>query len=102
MVRALEHIAALAGVVGLGGPALVEIVATGIEDVELTEARAGGRRIGKPTLSAPRIEYSPGESAGEALRPAFDQLWLASGWRNGSPSFGTGRWEGRGSALYDD
>lgn len=102
MVRALEHVAALADAIGLGGPALVDVVATGVEDVELTEARAGGRRIGKPKLSVARFEYSPGESAGDALRPMFDKLWLASGWRKGSPSFGGGRWEGAGSVPDED
>lgn len=102
LVRALDHIAALAEAIGLGGPALVDVVAVGVETVELTEARGGGRPIGKPSLAVARFEYSPRNAAGDALRPMFETLWLASGWRNGSPSFGRGAWDGAGSPLYAD
>jgi hypothetical protein len=31
---------------------------------------------------------------GRALRPILDSLWFAAGWRDGSPSYGRGDWDG--------
>ena len=43
IVRSLERMAGIAEGLGLVGPALVSITLEGVEDVELTRARPGGR-----------------------------------------------------------
>ena len=95
--RALEgsivaHVERLAGVlaaIGLTGPGLVSIAFRGVEDVELTRSRGGGRTIRKPELFLPELRADDLSAAMQPqLRDQFNILWQASGWADGSPSFG--------------
>ena len=95
IVASVERLAACLDEVGLGGPALLAIGFEGVEDVELTRARGGGRPIRRPGFSLPVIELSdPLAEPGNQLNEAFDILWQASGWGDGSPSFGRDIWDG--------
>lgn len=94
IVETIERLgAALAGL-DLGGPALVAIALDGVEDVELTRARPGGRRIRTHQVHLPLAFVSDvGHKAGDSLQEQFDILWYASGWTDGSPSYETGGWQ---------
>lgn len=95
IVASVERLAACLAEVGLSGPALLAIGFEGVEDVELTRARGGGRPIRRPGFSLPVIELSdPLAQPGNQLNEAFDILWQTSGWGDGSPSFGRDIWDG--------
>lgn len=99
IVANVERLAACLAEVGLGGPALLAICFEGVEDVELTRARGGGRPIRRPGFSLPVIELAdPLAQPGNQLNEAFDILWQTSGWGDGSPSFGRDAWDGYGGA----
>jgi hypothetical protein len=87
----VTHLECLAGVltaVGLTGPGLVSIAFRGVEDVELTSARGGGRRVRKPELFLPELRVDDLSAPIQPLpREQFNILWQASGWADGSPSF---------------
>ncbi|HEX9963814.1 MAG TPA: hypothetical protein VGB04_02390 [Allosphingosinicella sp.] len=95
IVRNFERMAMIAGELSFEGPALVQISLEGMEDVSLTRARGGGRRIGQPDVSLPiatlknlATPFAP------ALHEQLDILWNTSGWADGSPSFGGETWAG--------
>jgi hypothetical protein len=95
IIRALERMASIARGLGLVGPALVSVSLEGVEDVELTRARPGGRRIRQPevmlpTAMVPNLVLPLAQS----LHEQFDILWQTAGWPDGSPSFGGGAWVG--------
>lgn len=95
IVASVERLATCLAEVGLGGPALLAIGFDGVEDVELTRARGGGRPIRRPDFSLPVIELAdPLAQPGNQLNEAFDILWQTSGWGDGSPSFGREIWDG--------
>lgn len=95
IVRSLERMAGIAIELGLGGPALVSISLDGIEDVHLTRARPGGRRILRPDLYLPVATIDDlGSPMAGALHEQLDILWQAAGWADGSPSFGQRVWAG--------
>jgi hypothetical protein len=95
IVASVERLAACLAEVGLGGPALLAISFEGVEDVELTRARGGGRPIRRPVFSLPVIELAdPLAQPGNQLHEAFDILWQTSGWGDGSPSYGRNIWDG--------
>lgn len=98
IVRHLERMGQIAASLDLVGPALLSIGLDGVEDVELTRARPGGRRIRRPDLYLPvvQVEDAAAPIAG-ALHEVFDILWQTAGWTDGSPSFGGEAWAG-----YDD
>lgn len=99
IVASVERLAACLAEVGLGGPALLAIVFEGVEDVELTRARGGGRPIRRPGFSLPVIELAdPLAQPANQLNEAFDILWQTSGWGDGSPSFARDVWDGYGGA----
>jgi hypothetical protein len=80
---------------GLGGPALVEISFDGAEDVMLSRARGGGRKIGRPQIGLPTALVDDlADRVADALHEQFDILWQTAGWPDGSPSFGSGGWDG--------
>lgn len=91
----LERLASTLPSLELEGPGLIEISFDDIADVELHRARPGGRRIGLPQLHLPvvAIEDLSARLAPD-FREAFDILWQAAGWRDGSPSFASGSWAG--------
>lgn len=95
IVRNLERMAAIANGLDLAGPALVAISFDGVEDVELSGAQAGGRRLRQPEVHLPmaRLADMKGE-LGTALQEQFDVLWQTAGWGTGSPSFAHGSWAG--------
>ncbi|PTQ62101.1 hypothetical protein C8J26_0378 [Sphingomonas aurantiaca] len=95
IVASIEQLAACLTEVGLGGPALLAIGFEGVEDVELTRARGGGRPIRQPGFSLPVVELAaPLAQPGNQLNEVFDILWQTSGWGDGSPSFGREIWDG--------
>lgn len=95
IVASVEQLAACLTEVGLGGPVLLAIGFEGVEDVELTHARGGGRPIRRPGFSLPVVELAaPLAQPGNQLNEVFDILWQTSGWGDGSPSFGRGIWDG--------
>jgi hypothetical protein len=95
IVRNLERMAGIATDLGLGGGGLVTISLDGIEDVQLTRARPGGRRFARPDLYLPvaALEDIGGPMA-SSLHEQLDILWQSAGWPDGSPAFGAGAWAG--------
>ena len=84
----LERLAAVLADVGLAGSGLVSIAFRGVEDVELTRARGGGRKIRKPELFLPELQVTDLAAPMQPqLQEQFNILWQASGWADGSPSF---------------
>lgn len=102
VVRTLEHLARIAAELGFDGPAVAAVSFEGIEGLELTMSRGGGRPIRERDLPFPfTVLDDLTAPAAPALQDIFDTLWQASGWRNGSPSFDQGEWEGyRNTRLY--
>ncbi len=95
IVRNLERMAAIAIDLDLAGPALVLVSLDGTEDVELTRARSGGRRIRQPEIILPLARLGDlSEPVAENLHEQLDILWQAGGWGDGSPSFAVGTWAG--------
>ncbi|MFD2780676.1 hypothetical protein ACFS32_05515 [Novosphingobium pokkalii] len=58
IVASVERLAVCLAEVGLGGPALLAIGFEGVEHVELTRARGGGRPIRRPGFSLPVVELA--------------------------------------------
>lgn len=95
IVRNLERMAAIALGLDLGGPALVSATLDGVEDVELTRSRPGGRPIRQPEIVLRTAVLSDlVQSLAPALHEQFDILWQTAGWADGSPSFGGQGWAG--------
>ncbi len=95
IVRNLERMAAIANGLDLAGPALVSISLDGVEGVELSAARPGGRRLRQPEVILPMAKLADmnGELAA-TLQEQLDILWQTAGWVDGSPSFAAGAWAG--------
>ncbi|MVZ98167.1 hypothetical protein EUU23_10725 [Sphingorhabdus sp. IMCC26285] len=80
---------------GLAGPGIVGLSLHGTEDVILMRSRPGGRKIVMPEIHLATLEVADlSEPIAPALQEAFDIMWQASGWRDGSPSYGSGTWSG--------
>lgn len=95
IVSNLERMASLAAGLDLTGPALVSITLDGMEDIELTRARPGGRRIRRLDIYLPLAQIDDLTAPlAEALHEQLDILWQTAGWPDGSPSFGEGEWAG--------
>ena len=91
-----ERLAALVAEIGLEGGGLVELSLDGVEDVVLRRARPGGRSIGTPRLTLATIAaHDLTAPLSPLMHEAFDIMWQAAGWREGSPSFQNGEWSGR-------
>ncbi|MGH6879181.1 MAG: hypothetical protein ACREHV_17615 [Rhizomicrobium sp.] len=97
IVRNLERMASIANGLDLAGTALASISLDGVEDVELSSARPGGRRLRQPEVILPmvKLEDMTGDLAA-ALQEQLDILWQTAGWIDGSPSFTAGAWAGYG------
>ncbi|MGJ4898644.1 hypothetical protein ACQR2B_28035 [Bradyrhizobium oligotrophicum] len=95
IVRNLERMAAIANDLDVAGPALVSISLDGVEDVELSAARPGGRRVRQPEVILPlaKLAEMNGELAPK-IREQLDILWQTAGWIDGSPSFTVEAWAG--------
>lgn len=95
IVRTLERMASILVELGLRGGAYASVVLDGVEDVQLTRARPGGRRIRRPDVDLPvaRIDDLAAPIAG-ALHEQLDILWQTGGWTDGSPSFEGDSWAG--------
>ncbi|WP_316163432.1 hypothetical protein [Bradyrhizobium sp. SZCCHNRI20481] len=91
----LERMAAIASDLGVAGPALVSISLDGVEDVELSAARPGGRRVRQPEVILPvaKLAEMNGELAPK-VQEQLDILWQTAGWIDGSPSFTSEAWAG--------
>ena len=95
IVRTLERMASIAVELGLGGGALASVVLDGVEDVQLTSALPGGRRIRRPDVYLPTARVEDlGAPLADALHEQLDILWQAAGWPDGSPSFDGEVWVG--------
>jgi len=91
----LERLAGTLPMLGLDGPGLIEVAFDDMADVELHRARPGGRRIGQPQLHLPAVMIDDLSAPLAAeFHEAFDILWQAAGWRDGSPSFDASGWAG--------
>ena len=103
IVRNLERMAAIANDLDLAGPALVSISLDGVEDVELSAARPGGRQLRKPEVTMPvaKLADMDGEIAAK-IQEQLDMLWQTAGWIDGSPSFSSGAWAGYSDKLNYD
>ncbi|MHA6718656.1 hypothetical protein ACX40Y_04305 [Sphingomonas sp. RS6] len=94
IVEGFERLGAILAGAGFSGPALIALALEGTEDVELTRARPGGRRIGRPFIGLPALEVEDFTApVAPALHEAFDRIWQMSGWPDGSPSFAYGIWQ---------
>lgn len=94
LVSTVDRGLALLRAVGLQGPTLVRIALHGLDDVDIYGG-AGRGRLRIPSLGLSSVVVPDGvEAAAVFLRPAFDDLWLASGRADGSPSYGDGVWAG--------
>jgi hypothetical protein len=95
IVLMLEHLMGLARQLGFEGPALASVMLEGTERLALTMARPNGRHIRERDVTFPWLDLP--DLAGpvaSALQDGLDSIWQASGWRNGSPSFDRGAWDG--------
>ncbi len=96
IVVAVQELGTLAGAVGLGGPAVVAVALHGVEGVQVAGSRSTGRRIGYPDVTLGTLSLADAQALQPiALKHMLDQLWLMSGWDEGSPSFGGGQWAGQ-------
>ena len=88
IVAHLERLAGVLAAIGLTGAGIVAIAFRGMEDVELSRSRPGGRRIRKPELFLPELQVEDLAAPIHAqLQDQLNILWQASGWADGSPSF---------------
>jgi len=103
VVRTLERMARLAIGLGLGGPALVSILLEGVDDLQLTGGRGGGKRIQRPEVVLPTAFIADLASPlAPSLQEQLDIIWQTSGWPEGSPSFSAGDWAGYiDEQIYD-
>jgi hypothetical protein len=94
LVEVVDRGLVLLRTVGLSGPTLVRIVLHGLEDVDLSGGPGRGR-LRTPSLGLSTVLVPDGVDASASfLRSAFDDLWLASGRADASPSYGSGEWAG--------
>lgn len=103
IVRSLERMTTIANGLHLAGPAQVSISLDGVEDVELSGAGSGGRRMRRREVILPTATLASmdGELA-DSLQEQLDILWQTAGWVDGSPSFAVGAWAGyRDRQNYD-
>lgn len=95
IVTTLEHMARIAEGLGLGGAALIGISMDGVEEVQLTRARQGGRRIRRPeVMLPPAFVDDVGQPLATALQEQLDMIWQTVGWADGSPWFSGQEWAG--------
>jgi len=95
IVAGFERLGPALAELGLTGRVLVEISFDGVEDVILSRARSGGRKIERPQIGLPSALVDDLEDQpANALHEQFDILWQMAGWGDGSPSFGGGGWDG--------
>ena len=99
IVRTIERMGQIAAALELGGPGLVCIILEGMETVELTRPRGGGRRIRQQGIALPPgLLDDLATPAAAALQEQLDRIWQFAGWRDGSPSFGGAEWAGYSDA----
>ena len=102
IVTGVERLAGILVGLGLGGPSFLGIGFEGVEDVVLGRARPGGRKIRRPSFALPVTQLDdPIDRPANALHEQFDILWQTAGWGDGSPSFGTGVWDGYQETATD-
>lgn len=90
-----ERLASALAATGLTGGGLIQLSLDGTEDVVLSRARPGGKKIGVPSLFLALLDVPDlSASLAPAMHEAFDILWQSAGWREGSPSFQDGKWLG--------
>jgi hypothetical protein len=103
IVRHLERMGRIVSSLELGGAGVFSISLDGVEDVELTRARPGGRRIRRSDIVLPTFQAVDfAAPLGDTLREALDMIWQSLGWEDGSPSFDNGTWAGYvDEQIYD-
>ena len=95
IVRNLERMAAIARGLDLDGPALVSITLDGVDEIELTRSRQGGRAIRRPEVILPTVMLDGlNPPLASAFHEQLDILWQTAGWADGSPSFAEQGWAG--------
>jgi len=99
VIDAADHGLAMATALGLAGPFGVGVVLYGLEDVELSGQRV--RRFPVQTLDLKFSLIPAAESrAGDHMHRAFDQMWMAAGFEDGSPSYDQAQWKGYRDPTY--
>lgn len=84
-----ERLVGARAALGLVESVLIHAALLGAEDVMLTGTRARTRKIGNAALGLGQtVRIDPTAPIRPALRPLFDQLWLAVGVETGSPCEG--------------
>lgn len=96
IVRIAESMIQWSDAIGFDGPMLVGAGLEGLEDVELLPGRGGILRPARTFFHLPPQLVVPGEPVASALRALLDEMWVAFGKGDGSPSFGGGEWSGYG------
>jgi hypothetical protein len=99
IVETLDEMAEGYAGIGIGGPALVKVTMLEVFGVRLARRSTTNRTRGfdRPTVPLPNIQLDRiGKPMGNALRPVFNRLWRAAGWRDGSQSFQRSEWAGYG------
>jgi len=99
VIDAADHGLALATALGLDGPCAVGVILYGLDDVELSGGNI--RRFPMQTLDLPLSLVPAGVTqAGDFMRRAFDRMWMAAGFDDGSPSFEETQWKGYRDPTY--
>ena len=99
IVATLDQIAEGYCELRITSPAILRISLLGVLGVCLERSRPGPEHgfdrgdVALPDIHVERLE----KPLGNFLRPAFDMLWRAAGWSDGSQSFNRGEWAGYGN-----
>jgi hypothetical protein len=95
IVAMADHLSTACGTLGFGSEAIIGVTLHGVTDITLSDGRHGPRPFQKPLVPLDVVvSRRLGENVGDDLRPLFDTLWRAAGWRTGAPSFADGKWQG--------
>lgn len=99
IVDAATCLARLASALGFAGRALVSASLHHMDDVEILCGRRPCRMIGPQIHHIHTLQISSvAEADAMSLRPMLDALWLDFGNEDGSPSFSSGEWAGKGNS----
>lgn len=95
IVAMADRLSRAAHALHFGDDALIGVTLHGVTDVTLSDRAQGPRPFQKPIVPLGFVVTRRlGENVGDDLRPLFDTLWRAAGWRAGASSFTEGAWQG--------
>ena len=98
LLGALESLVTVSSKLGYGKSFVVSLALFGVEDVVFNHSVARSRRLRTQTLYLGRVlNFTTDAGMSAQLKPLFDQMWLAAGVDDGSPSYNdAGEWCGLG------